>query len=380
MYSLADYGSMIADPHRIGPYSEAIARAVRPGDVVADIGCGPGLFSLLACRAGARRVFAIDMQGIVEFGRELAKINGFADRIQFLEGDSRQVNLPERVRVIVSDIRGVLPFFRDAIPSIEDARQRFLAPGGVMIPQRDTVKVGVIEANEDYARLMLPWKRAVPSLDFSPSLPVVLNGEYSGVFRGEQLLSEPQPWCVLDYMAGTKTNASGELRFRTTRSGTAHGICLWFETQLFEGIGYSTGPGPIKTIYGQMLYPWLKPVPVRPGQEIQVGLHANLVGKDYVWRWETRIPAQDGEPEICFKQSTFHGWTFSAESLRRCAVDYVPALTDEGLAESWMLQAMDGRASLQEIAQSASERFPNVYRRWEDAFRRLVEIADRFSR
>ena len=56
MYSLRDYGAMIADAGRSNAYAKAIARAVRPGDTVADIGCGPGVFSLLACRAGARRV------------------------------------------------------------------------------------------------------------------------------------------------------------------------------------------------------------------------------------------------------------------------------------------------------------------------------------
>ena len=380
MYSLADYGCMIADSHRIGPYSEAIARAVRPGDVVADIGCGPGLFSLLACQAGAHRVYAIDMQGIVEFGRELAKVNGFADRIQFLQGDSRKITLPERVRVIVSDIRGVLPFFQDAITSMEDARQRFLAPGGVMIPQRDVLKMAIIEADEDYTRLLLPWQKTVSSLNFSPSLPIVLNGEYGALFRTEQLLSEEQSWCILNYMAGIKANASAELRFRMTRSGTAHGICLWFETQLFEEIGYSTGPGPVRTIYGQMFYPWLSPVPVREGEEVQVGLHANLVGSDYVWRWETKIPAHDGKPPIRFQQSTFQGWTFSPESLRRRAIDYVPVLSDEGQAECWMLQAMDGRASLQEIAVGAAERFPKIFPREGDALRRAIELAEKLSR
>ena len=58
MYSVRDFGEMISDAGRFGSYAKAIARAVRPGDTVAEIGCGPGVFSLLACRAGARRVFA----------------------------------------------------------------------------------------------------------------------------------------------------------------------------------------------------------------------------------------------------------------------------------------------------------------------------------
>src|SRR6266849_6424007 len=110
MYSLRDFGAMIADAGRFGAYAKAIAAAVRPGDTVAEIGCGPGVFSLLACRAGALRVFAIESDDSIHSARQLAASNGFTDRIEFFQGDSRKTELPERVNVIVSDIRGALPF------------------------------------------------------------------------------------------------------------------------------------------------------------------------------------------------------------------------------------------------------------------------------
>src|SRR5467141_2921522 len=102
-YSLRDYAEMIADTDRFGSYVKAIAQGVRPGDAVLEIGCGPGVFALLACRAGARKVYAIDSEEIVHFARELADANGFADRMDFIQSDSRKVQLPERVNVIISD-------------------------------------------------------------------------------------------------------------------------------------------------------------------------------------------------------------------------------------------------------------------------------------
>src|SRR6266849_1675102 len=130
MYSLRDYGDMIADRERFDAYSKAIGKAVRPGAAVLEIGCGPGAFALLACQAGARKVYAIDSEEIVHFARELAVANGFADRTEFIQSDSRKLQLPERADLIVSDLRGSLPFFGHAIASIEDARQRLLAPRG----------------------------------------------------------------------------------------------------------------------------------------------------------------------------------------------------------------------------------------------------------
>lgn len=380
MYSLRDFGAMIADAGRFGAYAKAIEAAVRPGDTVAEIGCGPGVFSLLACRAGARRVFAIESDDSIQFARQLAAANGFTDRIEFFQSDSRKTELPERVNVIVSDIRGVLPLHDHAIPSMEDARQRLLAAGGIIIPQRDMLKAAIIEAEEYYSHLTSPWRKSVPELDLSPSLLPILNQSYSSSFKNEQLLTRAQDWGLLDYSVGAATRVAAELDFYAARDGTAHGVCLWFEAKLFEEIGYTSGPGTAGTVYGQVFLPWLEPVAVAKGQKFQLGLHADLVGQDYIWRWETRISAGANKAEIHFQQSTFQGANFSPHSLQCEAVDYTPRLSEAGQADLWMLERMDGSTSLQIIAQSAAERFPRLFSSWREAFRCAADLSRKFSR
>jgi protein arginine N-methyltransferase 1 len=380
MYSLRDYGQMVADRERIDAYSKAIAKAVRPGDAVLEIGCGPGVFALLACQAGARKVYAIDSEEIVHFAREMAAANGFAERMEFIQIDSRKLQLPERMNVIVSDLRGSLPLFGRAIASLEDARRRLLVPGGILIPLRDTLKAAVIEANDFYSQLVAPWQNSVSDIDLSPALSLTLNGYEGNRFNAEQLLTGPQTWGVLDYSTGATACAAADLNFSVTRTGTAHGVCLWFETELLDGIGYSSGPGSRKTVYGQTFLPWLEPVPVQQGKEIFVRLQANLVGEDYVWRWETRICGDGGNAGRCFQQSTFQGENFTPHSLRRRAADFVPSLSDEGQADRWLLLAMDGKTSLQQMARAAAQRFPAIFPRWEDALHRAAELAARFSR
>jgi len=76
MYSLDEFGEMVGDPLRFPAYCEAIARGVESGDVALDIGSGPGVFALLAVKAGARKVYAIDTENVVEFGRQFAAANG----------------------------------------------------------------------------------------------------------------------------------------------------------------------------------------------------------------------------------------------------------------------------------------------------------------
>jgi protein arginine N-methyltransferase 1 len=380
MYLLDEFGDMIADSARFRAYADAIERAVRPGDVVVDLGCGPGIFALLACRAGAKRVYAIDTGEVIQFARQLAVANGFADRIEFLQGDSRQIELAERANVIVSDVRGALPLFAEALPSIEDARERFLMAGGAQIPMRDTIYAAIVETPEFYKRLTSPWKDAGRGLELSAALPLALNSVYKVRSQSGQLLTEPQTWCTLDYTAHLNPRAGAKLRFHTTRSGTAHGVTAWFETQLFEGIGFSTAPGNTGTIYGQGFLPWLEPVALEAGQEIEIDLHADPVGGDYIWRWDTKIAAHGGHAEQNFQLSTFQGAQFTSERLRKRATDFVPVLSESGQAEQWLLEAMDGSTPLQEIAQAAAERFPKVFRRQDDAFRRVSSLAEKFSR
>jgi predicted RNA methylase len=243
MYLLEEFGDMIADRTRFGAYADAIQRAVHPGDVVVDLGCGPGVFALLACRAGARRVYAIDAGEVIHFAKQLAVANGFQDRIEFFHGDSRQLQLAERANVLVSDVRGALPLFAEALSSIAGARERFLIQGGAQIPMRDTIYAAVVECSEFYKRLTSPWKDAGREVDFTPALPLILNGVYKIRSQGAQLLTEPQRWCTLEYTKVLIHRAGAKLQFRTMRSGTAHGVTVWFETQLFEKIGFSTAPG-----------------------------------------------------------------------------------------------------------------------------------------
>jgi len=179
---------------------------------------------------------------------------------------------------------------------------------------------------------------------------------------------------------GAPARVAAKLEFSAARDGTAHGLCLWFETQLLGDIGYSSGPGGAATIYGQILLPWLDPVAVSEGQEIQVKLRADLVGQDYIWSWNTIILARDGVPLTHFQQSTFQGANFSPDSLRRQALDYAPLLSEAAQADLWMLGRMDGSASLQVIAQSAAERFPRLFSSWREAFRRAADLSREFSR
>src|SRR4051812_29416099 len=120
----------LADRSRVGAFVEALRATVRPGDVVLDLASGTGILGLLACQYGASRVYAIESEPIAGLAREIARDNGFADRIIPIQALSTRASLPEPVDVIVTDLAGRFGFEAGLVEVIGDARRRFLKPGG----------------------------------------------------------------------------------------------------------------------------------------------------------------------------------------------------------------------------------------------------------
>ena len=319
MYSVSAYGKMIADRVRIDAYVSALRKAIRPGSVVVDLGSGPGLFALIACQLGARRVYAIEPESVITIARETAAANGFANRIEFFENLSTQITLPERADVIVSDLRGVLPWLGQHIPSIIDARERLLAPGGVLIPHRDILWAAIVEVPERYEQLVGPWQNNKFELDLSAAKHRVTNTWQKAYIKPEQLLVEPVCWTEIDYYEVDSPNIRAELSLKATRGGTAHGICVWFDSELIEGICFSNHPAAPEMIYGNAFFPFTEPVEVREGSLIKARLTAKLVGEDYIWCWDTDFFTgnDDARPTVSFKQSTFFGGPLSTTQLQK---------------------------------------------------------------
>ena len=153
MYPIDVYGGMIRDKDRTDVYRDALRAAVRPDSVVLDIGTGTGILALLACRFGARKVYAVEHEGIIQLARQAAAANGFADRIEFIQDMSTRINLTEKVDVIVSDLHGALPEYGSSLFSIIDARERFLSPGGCLIPSKDTMWAALASVPEVHGGL-----------------------------------------------------------------------------------------------------------------------------------------------------------------------------------------------------------------------------------
>jgi protein arginine N-methyltransferase 1 len=387
VYSLANFAKMIRDQVRMQAYTEALRQAVKPGSVVIDIGTGTGIFALIACQFGARKVYAIDPNPLIKLGEQMAAANGFADRIVFLREYSMRLELPEQADVIVGDLRGQLPFLYPNIAAYHDARTRFLKPDGVLIPQRDWLYAALLSAPDSYAELIeQPWAHNVYGLDMRAALPMTVNMSV-GVLKlsGAQMILPGQRWEELVYGVRTEAGGGGVLTWHVETPGRAHFIALWFETALIDGVGFSGNPfaEPRPEVYGSSFLPLQEPLDLAPGQVVRLALNADPVGQGYIYRWKTSLyanpaEAQADQPIKQFVQSTFFGAPLS--DLRKRVTSYKPRLKRAGEIQRFVLSQMQsGDQSLEAISRALRREFPGAYDTDADALAYVADLAEHFS-
>lgn len=141
--------TMIEDTVRTNAYKDAILSTASDyfhGKVVCDVGCGTGILSMFCAQAGAKKVYAIDASKIAKHAKELVEQNGYKDIITVFECKAEEVELPEKVDVIVSEWMGYMLLYETMLPSVLHVRDRWLKPGGKMFPEKAVLHVALGEA------------------------------------------------------------------------------------------------------------------------------------------------------------------------------------------------------------------------------------------
>lgn len=382
VYSIGGYGSMIADRIRVAAYTQALRQAVQSSSVVLDLGTGTGFFAMLACQLGARRVIAVEPDDAIQVAQAHAVANGYANRIEFIQDFSTNIHIPEPADVIVSDLRGVLPLMEQHLPTIADARKRLLAPGGVLIPQLDTLWAAPINDAQRYQMVVAGYESNEYGFNLDAARQHVTNCWCKAHFTPEQLLAEASCWAKLDYTVIEDASIDGRLTWSVTRPGVGHGLAVWFDSILASGVNLSNAPSQPELIYGNAFFPWSKPVAVEVGDRIDVVLKVNRVSSDYVWRWDTRVidPEQPDAPKAVFAQSTFFGVPHSPTRLRKKAAEHRPQLSENGVIDQFILGLMDGKSTVGDLARRVQEHFPRQFAQWHDALTRVTSLSEKYSR
>jgi len=169
--------TLIADTARNEAFFRALKSVIEPGKtVVADIGAGTGLLGLMASKLGAKDVFLFETAEVAGVAAQVLKANK-AKRCHLIPCHSTEFDDKLAVDVIVSETLGNYALEENIIATLADARQRFLKPGGTIIPSRIAQYVAPVTAPRIDQELRA-WQRVGHGLDLAPAQAMTLNNAY----------------------------------------------------------------------------------------------------------------------------------------------------------------------------------------------------------
>ncbi len=273
--------TMLSDTVRTDAFRRAIDETVGPTDCVLDFGCGVGILSLFAARAGARRVYAVDRSPLVHAARRIAADNDL-DGIVFIHADGHDLELPEPVDLLVSEWLGSFVLTEGMLAPLLHLRDSWMKPGGRMVPDRVMLCAALMGDPAVHEELGY-WRGRPWDVDFSFVADWPYHRVHSMRIGPEQLLGPGAVLSTLDMgtLAGVPETVEGTLMAR--EDGCAYGLCAWFDVRLSPGVAFSTSPDAPATHWQQTLFPLAEPLAVRAGEPVRVRFHPGTAGQ--TWRW-----------------------------------------------------------------------------------------------
>jgi len=297
---------LINDAVRTAAYRDAIFATVRPGDVVLDVGSGSGVLALFAAQAGAGHVHCVERHAIIRVARELAEANGFANRISFHQCDIRALELDGPVDLIQSELISKAAIGEQMAELVGWCRDRFLRPGGALLPPSVDMFVAPVELAALAARISLPAFETY-GLDFGPLATRNSNAPVSTRIQPEEVIAPGQICYRYDAATAPLTDSfDAALVFEVSEARTLTGFTIWFETELAPGILLGNAP-PGTGSWDHLFFALPYPLALTRGDCVEL----RISGRDdsameWLVRWDTRI-VRGGIEIAAHRQSTFHG-------------------------------------------------------------------------
>eukprot|EP00037_Helgoeca_nana_P037684 m.17094 g.17094 ORF g.17094 m.17094 type:complete len:346 (-) comp9220_c1_seq1:162-1199(-) len=276
--SYAHYGiheEMLKDEVRTLTYRAAIMqnRDLFKGKVVLDVGCGTGILSMFAARAGAKHVYGVDFSSIIEQARQIVNDNGLADQVTLIRGKCEEVELPvPKVDIIISEWMGYALLYESMLPSVLFARDKWLVEGGLMLPDRTTMIVSAIEDHK-FKEEKINWWEDVYGFNMSCIKELATLEPLVDIVPPDQIVTDY--CCIKDIDTTVCTaadlNFSAPFTLTASRDDYVHALVIHFDTyfgKLRSATEFSTGPLAMRTHWKQTVFYLPEVLEVKGGEVI----------------------------------------------------------------------------------------------------------------
>lgn len=236
---LGIHQEMIKDRVRTETYREAIMRhqSFIAGKVVVDVGCGTGILSIFCAQAGAKRVYAVDASDIALQANEVVKANNLSDVVIVLHGRVEDVEIDEEVDVIISEWMGYMLLYESMLGSVITARDRWLKPGGLILPSSATLYIAPVTHTDRYSDSVDFW-RNVYGIDMSAMLSLAKQCAFEEpaveTITGENVLTWPHVVKYIDSYSVTINEletVTSNFKFNSMMRAPLHGFAFWFDVE-----------------------------------------------------------------------------------------------------------------------------------------------------
>lgn len=293
--SLGFHRCMLVDEARTGAFQRAIEASVEPGDVVLDVGAGTAILGMMAARAGARKVYAIEPSDVASLAPRILRDNRMDDRVEVIHADAETATLPEKVDVIVAEVWGYIGVDENLTAQLLVCRDRWLKPGGKMLPETVTSWMAPVQ-DEWLARELEYWHGRPYGIDLS-ALAEPLASEIRACqhhLTGRSLLAEKQRMWTADLRGMSVAEARGafeaHLSFVASRRGSLSGLAAWFSMSFPDGTTLSNGPDDAPTHWGRELLPLSRGLTVEAGTPIEATLRCEPATSGVCrQRWSAKV-------------------------------------------------------------------------------------------
>jgi protein arginine N-methyltransferase 1 len=370
---LDEHLGYLADAVRLERYKSAISKSLAVNDTVADLGCGSGVLGFLCLQAGAGHVFAVDDSAMIDVARNSMVRAGQGERATFSRGKSSQIELPERVDVVICDHVGYFGFDYGIVGFLEDARKRFLKPGGKLIPSRIRLNVAVV-GSQRCDELANAWQSENIPQTFHWLRNHAVNAKHAVSLERADVYCAPAIVGDIDLHADHPDFFSWNAELHIERDGLMHGLGGWFDCELAEGVWMTNSPLAEQPIQrNQVFLPIDEAVAVKAGERVKATIMSRPC--DHLIAWVVEFPATGQR----FSHSTWQGQVLTAEQLLQANPERVPRLGRTGQATATVLAYCDGQRTVAQIEAAVLRDHSDLFPSPEEISRFVAKVLGRDS-